>query len=76
MAEDIADNILKSIFLNENCRILILLEFVPRVQLTISYYWFKQWLGAEQAIIHYLNQWGPSLLEHIWTTQPQCVKQL
>ena len=36
-----------------------------RVQLTISEPWFRQWLGAEQATSHYLNQWWPSLLTHI-----------
>ena len=34
------------------------------VQLTISQYWFKWWLGAKQATSHYLNQWWPSLLTH------------
>ena len=29
----------------------------PRVQLTISRYWFRYWLGAEQATSHVLNQW-------------------
>ena len=27
------------------------------VQLTISQHWFRQWLGADQATSHYLNQW-------------------
>ena len=29
----------------------------PRVQLTIFQHWFRQWLGADQATSHYLNQW-------------------
>ena len=29
----------------------------PRVQLTIFQYWFRLWLGADQAISNYLNQW-------------------
>ena len=28
-----------------------------RVQSTIVRHWFRQWLGAEQATRHYLNQW-------------------
>ena len=28
-----------------------------RVQLTISQHWFRKWLGAGQAKIHYLNHW-------------------
>ena len=32
------------------------------VQLTISLHWFRQWLGAEYAARHYLNQcWSDSL---------------
>ena len=37
----------------------------PSAQLTISQHWFRQWLGAEQATSHYLNQWWPSLLTYI-----------
>ena len=29
----------------------------PMVQLTIFHHWFRWWLGAGQAISHYLNQW-------------------
>ena len=29
----------------------------PRVQFTIFHHWFRKWLGADQAISHYLNQW-------------------
>ena len=28
-----------------------------RVKLTIFHYWFRLWLGADQATSHYLNQW-------------------
>ena len=28
-----------------------------RFELTISQHWFRQWLGADQATSHYLNQW-------------------
>ena len=31
----------------------------PNLQLTISYIWFREWLGARGAISHYLNQWWP-----------------
>ena len=44
------------------------------VQLTISYHWFKQWLGDEHATSHYLNQWWFSLLTHMSVTLPQWVK--
>ena len=29
----------------------------PKVQLTIFHHWFRKWLGAWSAPIHYLNQW-------------------
>ena len=29
----------------------------PRVQLAISRYWFRYWLGADRATSHVLNQW-------------------
>ena len=29
----------------------------PGVQLTIFQYWFRLWLGVDQATSHYLNQW-------------------
>ena len=28
-----------------------------RFQLTIIQHWFREWLGTDQATIHYLNQW-------------------
>ena len=54
-----ADNIFKCIFLNENVLILfkISLNLFLRIELTISQYWFRLWLGADQATSHYLNQW-------------------
>ena len=45
----------------------------PHVQLTISQYWFRLWLGTKQATSHYLNQWWPSLLMYLCVTQPQRV---
>ena len=47
-----------------------------KVQLTIFQHWFRQWLGAEQATSHYLNQWWPSSTTHICVTQPQWVNIL
>ena len=32
-------------------------KLFTRVQLTIFQHWFRQWLAAGQATIHYLNQW-------------------
>ena len=40
-------------------------SLLPSVQLTISPCWFRQWLGAELATIHYLNQCLPSSLTPI-----------
>ena len=45
-----------------------------KVQFTIFQHWFRQWLGAEQATSHYLNQWWPSSMTHICVTRPQWVK--
>ena len=33
----------------------IALKFVPRFQITIFQYWFRLWLGADQATSHYMN---------------------
>ena len=41
------------------------------VQLTIFQHWFRQWLGADQATNHYLNQWWSRSLTHICVTLPQ-----
>ena len=45
-------------FLNVSIRISVKksLRFIPRVQLTITHHWFRQWLCADQAPNHYLNQ--------------------
>ena len=43
------------------------------VQLTIFQLWFRQWLGADQATTHYLNQWWSILLTHIRVTGPQWI---
>ena len=40
-----------------------------RVKLTIFQHWFREWLGADQATCHYLNQW--CLLTHKCVTRPQ-----
>ena len=56
-----------------------LLEFhwnmFPGVQLSICHHWFRWWLGAKKVTGHYLNQWQPSILMHIWVTQPQWIDQ-
>ena len=38
------------------------------VQLTIRQHWFRWWLGTEQTISHYLNQWWPSSSTRICVT--------
>ena len=52
------DDIFNCIFLNEMVwiSIKISLKLVPGVQLTVFQHWFRQWLGADQATSHYLNQ--------------------
>ena len=45
-----------------------------RIPLTTSQHWFREWLGAEQATSHFLNQFWLILLTHIWINWPQCVK--
>ena len=44
-----------------------------RVQFTIFQHWFREWLGADQATSHYLNQWWPSSTTPICVTRPQWV---
>ena len=39
------------------CRLKFHWSLFPRVQLTIFQHWFRQWLCADQATSHYLNQW-------------------
>ena len=46
------------------------------VQSTIFQHCFREWLGADQAIRHYLNQWWLSLLMHIFVTQPRSINSL
>ena len=38
----------------------------PGVQLTISQHWNRQWLGAEQATSHYLDQCWPMNLKNVY----------
>ena len=44
-----------------------------RAQLTVCQHWFRWWLGTKQATGHYLDQWLPFLLTHIFLTRPQWV---
>ena len=44
------------------------------VQLTINQHWFRQWLVACSAPIHYLNQWWPSSPTHICCARGRWVK--
>ena len=48
----------------------------PGVQLTISQHWFRKWLVAYQATIHYLDQWWPSSLMHTCSTRGRWIKML
>ena len=66
LAANLANNF-KCIFINEKfcISILISLKFLPRVQLTIGRYWFRQWFGADQVTHHYLSQRWPNSLTHI-----------
>ena len=54
-----ADDIFKCIFLNENVwiPIKISLKFVPKGQINNIPTLVQEWLGADQATSHYLNQW-------------------
>ena len=49
-------------------------ELFPMVQLMILQHWFREWLGADQATSHHVNQWWPSLLMHVCVIQPLWVK--
>ena len=54
------------LFMKITSSIEISVKFTPRVWLlTISNYWLRWWLGAEQATSHYLNQWWSSILMHM-----------
>ena len=37
-----------------------------RVQLIINQNWFRQWLGTEKTLSHYLSQWWSRPMVHIW----------
>ena len=39
-----------------------------RVQLIINQNWFRQWLGTEKTLSHYLSQWWSRLMVHIWVS--------
>ena len=75
-----ADNIFKCILFNGNA--LTLTEFhwglFLRTQSTINQHWFRQWLGAKLAKSHYLKQWWPSSMVHIYVIWPpaQWVKKI
>ena len=53
------DDTFKRIFINQiyEFRLKCHWSLLVRVQLTIFQHWFRQWLGIDQATIHYLNQW-------------------
>ena len=59
MATISADDISKGIFVNRKW------NFDWKGICVIRHYWSRQWLGAEQAISRYLNQWWLRLLRHI-----------
>ena len=79
----ITNDTLKCIFLNQNVRIFIEIEFwlkfhwslFLRVQLTIFQHGFRKWLGTDQVTSHYLNQCWYVVLKHICVTWPRWVKQ-
>ena len=55
-----ANDIYKCIFLNKNVWISLKfsLKFVPKFRITILFqHWFREWIGADQVVNHYLNQW-------------------
>ena len=38
------------------------------VQLILNQNWFRQWLGTEKTLSHYLNQWWSRPMVHIWVS--------
>ena len=48
-------------------------NFFPRIQLTLSHHWFRQWFGTVYASSHCLYLWRPSLLIHIRVTRPRWI---
>ena len=51
-------------------------SFFLRIQLTTIKHWFRQWLGAEYATSHYLNQCWTDSKTHICGTMGRWVKRL
>ena len=45
-------------------------------ELTIYQNWFRIWLGTDQAISHFLNQWWPRLPTHTSVTRPQWINDM
>ena len=60
---NIADDIFKCISWTKMREFRLIFHWIlfPMVQLTLLQHWFRKWLGAEQAISHYLNK---SCLNH------------
>ena len=72
MAATLADDIFKCNYVNEN--VLISIKIFLRVQLKINHHWLK---GNSLVPSHYMNQWWPNPMTHIYVTLPQWVnKQL
>ena len=40
-----------------------------RVQLIINQNWFRQWLGREKTLSHYLSQWWSRLMVYLWVSR-------
>ena len=40
-----------------------------RVQLIINQNWFRQWLGTEMTLSHYLSKWWSRPMVHIWVSR-------
>ena len=72
----ISQTFLISLSLNENfCSLIqfsLEIESLAAILITDKY-WFRKWLGIEQATNHHLNQRYPSLLTHIYVTLPQWI---
>ena len=48
-------------------------NWFPRVQSSVSWHWYRWWLGAEKGTWQYLNQLCSALLIHIWGRWPQLI---
>ena len=70
-----ADDVFKCIFLMEIVELWLKFHWnlFPMVKLIVCQHWFRKWLGTTQVTSHYLNQWWPRLLTHIWVTRPQWI---